>query len=71
MKLTAQLHPVPRLKMSGTLPPLVYIPTWHAQQQHYLSNSGEFGSSGPGLQHPKSDSNAPHVSKFFSTPDIS
>ena len=29
-------HPVPRLTISGTIPPLRYMPSWSAQEERYL-----------------------------------
>jgi hypothetical protein len=32
-KLATVLHPIPRLTMYGTLPPLPYTPSWGAEEQ--------------------------------------
>jgi hypothetical protein len=36
MKLTTDLHLAPRLRVSGTIPPLPHMPTWRVKEQLYL-----------------------------------
>jgi len=36
VNLTTQLHPLPKLRMSGVIPLLPYIPSWCGQEKIYL-----------------------------------
>jgi len=34
--LTTHLHLVPKLRMTGSIPPLPHVPSWHAEELFYL-----------------------------------